>query len=406
MRTIATDNGDTTYHQRFSVPFEYPVTFTHQLFSPDNPHLVQALTRSEAQRRHRVQVFVDDGFSRAWPGISSAVRSYLEQHAAVCELVQDIETVPGGEQSKNRRESAERVMASIAKNHLCRQSFVLAIGGGSALDIVGLAASLVHRGVRLIRVPTTVLAQCDSGVGVKNGIDAYGMKNYAGTFAPPFAVLNDLDLLETLEDRYWFGGIAEAFKVALIADPDLFNFLESHAAQLSQRDSACIASVVQRSAELHLRHIATSGDPFEFGTARPLDFGHWAAHRLEVMSDYALGHGECVGIGIALDTCYAAAAGCLTEQERDRIITAMRNCRLKLWSPLLERKDAGGELLILQGLAAFREHLGGQLTVTLPDTIGTRKEVFSMQTDLIRGAVTTLRDLSCPAGHEAGVVSS
>ena len=93
---------------------------------------------------------------------------------------------------------------------------MVAIGGGAVLDAVGYAAATAHRGVRLIRVPTTVLSQDDSAVGVKNGINAFGKKNFVGSFAPPHAVLNDFDLLRTLQDRDWRAGISEAVKVALL----------------------------------------------------------------------------------------------------------------------------------------------------------------------------------------------
>ena len=165
------------------------------------------------------------------------------------------------------------------------------------MDMAGLAAATAHRGVRHIRIPTTTLSQCDSGVGVKNGINAFGKKNFIGTFAPPFAVINDFQLLAPLSPRDKRAGFAEAVKVACIRSREFFDALEEDAAALAQFQPDAMRKLIRRCAELHMDHIATSGDPFEFGSARPLDFGHWSAHKLEQLSDFKIRHGEAVAIG-------------------------------------------------------------------------------------------------------------
>ncbi len=383
-----------TYHQRISVDYNYPVEFARDILNPDNPLLANTLDRLKEGRRHRVQAFIDSGVVKAWPDISDRLRAYAAAYPEIIDLVHDPETVQGGERAKNSRQAAEQVMESIADHHLCRQSFVLAIGGGSALDIIGLAATLVHRGLRQIRIPTTVLAQNDSGVGVKNGIDAYGVKNFAGTFAPPFAVLIDPTFLTTLEDRYWIGGLGEAFKVALIKDAAFFDYLCRHADALRQRDAEVIEEVVRRSAILHLEHIRDGGDPFEFGASRPLDFGHWSAHRLEVMSGYELSHGYAVAIGVALDAFYAQATGLISAREFDVIVRAMKATGLAVWSSLLERRDPDGTLTVLRGLADFREHLGGELHVTLPGPIGSGVEINEMDPEIIIRGIQALKALA------------
>ena len=380
-----------TYHQRITVHYDYPVHFTRDVLDPANPILAESVDRLHEGRRHRAQVFIDSGVVEAWPGVMEAVHAYADAYSDTIELVGDPEIVPGGERAKNTRQAAERVMESIADHHLCRQSFVIAIGGGSALDIIGLAGALVHRGLRLIRIPSTVLAQNDSAVGVKNGIDAYGVKNYAGTFAPPFAVLIDPLLLRTLEDRYWIGGIGEAFKVALIKDADFFESLCANADRLGARDESAIEALIKRSALLHLEHIREGGDPFEFGTARPLDFGHWSAHRLEVMSGYEIGHGRAVAIGVALDSFYAMETGLISADDFETIIDAMRRVGLPVWSSLLERRDPDGVLSVIQGLADFREHLGGDLLITLPGPIGSRVDIREMDTEILVRGIQALK---------------
>jgi 3-dehydroquinate synthase len=235
------------------------------------------------------------------------------------------------------------------------------------------------------------LAQDDAGVGVKNGMDEHGQKNFVGTFAPPWAVINDSRFLTTLSDRDWIGGVAEAFKVAVIRDAAFFDLLCELAPRLVGRDLRAMERVVRRCAELHLDHIRTSGDPFEFGSARPLDFGHWLGHRLETLSGYEIGHGQGAAIGIALDSCYAAQAGHITSDECERILAGLEACGLPTWHDLLDRRDDAGLLEVLVGLEQFREHLGGRLTVTLPDGIGRGVEIHQMDAGVIERCIGDLR---------------
>ena len=382
---------DEVYHQEISVPFEYPVYFTHGVFDPANDLFTSALDRLNERRRHRAAVYVDSGAADAHPGLLERIREYFHAHADGLELAGAGQTVTGSEAAKTGWSVVREVMWTIGNLHLDRQSFIVAIGGGAVLDMVGFAASLVHRGLRLVRVPTTVVAQNDCGVGVKNGMDEHGQKNFVGTFAPPFAVLNDFSLLGTLAESDWIGGIAEAFKVAMIKDAAFFDFLETSVAALRARDAATMEELIRRCALLHLEHIRTSGDPFELGSARPLDFGHWAGHKIETMTDYAVGHGQAVAVGIAIDSHYAMQRSLITADELERVLSGMEAVGLPTWLDCLTDRTADGTLSILAGLSEFREHLGGALTITLPDGIGGQREVHRMSIDLVEQAVEALR---------------
>ena len=184
--------------QRFSVPYAYPVHFTERLFDPANPVLVETLSRLEPTRRHRCLVFMDEGLMAARGDLADQIGAYARQHAQRMELVAAPIAVPGGERIKNDLYFVEQMQQALYEHHIDRHSYTIVMGGGAVLDAVGLVAATTHRGVRHIRVPTTVLAQCDSGVGVKNGVNLFGQKNFVGSFAPPFAVLNDIDLIESL----------------------------------------------------------------------------------------------------------------------------------------------------------------------------------------------------------------
>jgi 3-dehydroquinate synthase len=386
------DAGQTTVHvQRFAVAYEYPVYFTERLFDPANPVLAEAVTRLESGRRHRCLTFVDEGLLDARPGLPEEVDGYFRSHPRALELVARPIPVPGGERVKNELFFVEQMQRQLFEHAIDRHSYVIAIGGGAMLDAVGLVAATTHRGVRLIRVPTTVLAQDDSGVGVKNGVNLYGVKNFCGTFAPPFAVLNDLDLLMPLAERDKIAGMAEAVKVALIRDGDFFGWLERHADDLITFQRPAVAAMIRRCAELHMRQIAHGGDPFETGSARPLDYGHWSAHKLESLTKHHVRHGEAVAIGMALDARYSVLTGLLAEDQDERICGLLEHLGFRLWHPALEARRQSGSLAILEGLREFREHLGGELTVTLLADIGRGIEVHQIDEARMQAAMAWLK---------------
>jgi 3-dehydroquinate synthase len=380
----------TTHWQRFAVPFEFPVVFTEGVFDPENPALRDALCRLEPAKRHRAVFFVDDGL-KATPPLAEAIRAYAARHADVIELARAPVAVPGGEKIKTDLHFIESMQQTLFELHLDRHSYVVAVGGGAVLDAVGLVAATTHRGVRHVRIPTTVLAQNDSGVGVKNGVNLQGVKNFVGTFAPPFAVLNDLAFVLSLPERDKVAGMAEAVKVALIRDAEFFGWIERHMDDLATFERGAMAHMIRRCAELHMRQIGQGGDPFETGSARPLDYGHWSAHKLESLTRHHVRHGEAVAIGMALDARYSVLAGLLAAGEEERICALLEYLGFQLWHPVLERAGANGEWAILAGLKDFQEHLGGELTVTLLAGIGTGVEVHEIDVECMRQAMHWLK---------------
>lgn len=372
------------------VEWRLKVHFTEDLFHPSNPLFLETL-ESAPGRRAKVLVIVDEALAQAQPALVPAIQAYCASHASRLDLVCPPVPIVGGEAVKNAYFRVSEIHALIDRHHIDRHNYVVAVGGGALLDMVGLAAATAHRGVRHVRVPTTTLAQDDSGVGVKNGINAFGKKNFIGTFAPPFAVLNDFALLATLSDRDKRAGYVEAVKVACIRDQDFFEWIESSTAALARFEPGPMKRLIQRSAELHLNHIATSGDPFEMGSARPLDFGHWAAHKLEQLSEYRLRHGEAVAIGIALDVVYARLRGFLPHHAAQRILSVLERLGFELFSTELLHEDADGQLLVVAGLEEFREHLGGELTITLLQDIGRGFEVHDMTLPLVIQAIHELQ---------------
>jgi 3-dehydroquinate synthase len=359
------------------------VFFTEDVFAPSNPLLREVLADTAS---HKILVVLEDTLAQAHPNLEAQIERYFTTHTEPLHLCRAPILVTGGEQLKNSPTIVSDLHDHIHQYHVDRHSYLVAIGGGALLDVAGFAAATAHRGIRHVRVPTTTLSQADSGVGVKNGLNAFGKKNFIGTFAPPYAVINDFKLLRTLPSNHQRAGYVEAVKVACIRDAAFFAEIEAHAEKLRAFDEEAVKRLIYRCSELHLDHIATGGDPFENGSARPLDFGHWAAHKLEQLSNFRIGHGEAVAIGIALDVIYSRRLGWLAAKDAGRILDLLERLGFFLFADELLKDD------IIDGLEEFREHLGGDLCVTLLRGIGHGVEAHEMNLALILEAVAELRE--------------
>jgi 3-dehydroquinate synthase len=391
LKTLEVSGENRAYIQRFSVSYEFPVYFSRDVFSLSNSVLRDAVSRVPGSAPCKVAFFLDDGVARQMPDLVRRVGAYCAHFSDVMTLAGPVEIVGGGEAAKNDQHLVETFQRHVVDLGIDRHSYVVAIGGGAVLDLIGFVAATTHRGIRHIRIPTTVLAQNDSGIGVKNGVNGFGIKNLLGAFEPPTAVINDSAFIDVLPGRDKRAGMAEAVKVALIRDTRFFDWLEEQAEALALFASEPLDRLIRHCAMLHMRQIAQGGDPFERGSARPLDFGHWAAHKLETLSGYELRHGEAVAIGIALDTRYSVLAGLLPEGDDVRVRRLLERLGFALWHEACEFADPSGKLLLLRGLEDFREHLGGELTVTLLSSLGTGVEVHAMDERLIAEAIAWLR---------------
>jgi 3-dehydroquinate synthase len=378
--------------RRIDLSFHLRVYFTVDVFNGSNSLLKDVLVSGAPGQAQEALIVLDESLAQAQPALATNIELYFAAFPGDLKLVCPPVVIEGGERCKNSYFHVSEIQSQIERYGICRHSYVIAVGGGAILDLVGLAAATAHRGVRHVRIPTTTLSQDDSGVGVKNGINAFGKKNFIGTFSPPFAVINDFQLLASLSPRDKRAGYVEAVKVALIRDAEFFERLERDAPLLREFDPSAMQSLIRRCAELHLNHIATSGDPFEVGSARPLDFGHWAAHKLEQMSEYKIRHGEAVAIGVALDTIYSRNLRFLSASAAERVLSLLEALGFELYANELLHADLQGDLMILNGLEEFREHLGGQLTVTLLKAIGNGFEIHEMNLPKVVEAIYELKD--------------
>lgn len=379
--------------QEFSIAYQYQIHFTEALFATSNALLAEIIRETDKRLPAKLGVVIDAGVNDHHPQLAQAVIDYCGHYSDTITLCGSPLQVQGGEDSKNTFGYVEQVLELINVEKIDRHAFIVAIGGGAVLDMVGFAAAIGHRGIGIIRVPTTVLSQNDSGVGVKNSINYFGKKNFLGTFAPPVAVINDAQFLSTLDDRQWRSGISEAVKVALIKDLSFFEWIENNAAQLADRALQPMQYLIHRCAEMHTDHIG-GGDPFEKGSSRPLDFGHWAAHKLEQLSNFEVFHGEAVAIGICLDVVYSHLLGLIDVEATHRVLKCFSTLGFSLTHPLLSGAESphGLNPELTKGLDEFREHLGGQLTIMLLESLGKGVEYHEMDEKLIGAAVKYLEE--------------
>ncbi len=373
----------------FDIPitFKHRVIFTRDAFAAENSGLADVLSEGGGRR---VLVFLEDTVATAWKALPDQILAYFDKLDLEC---RGVRIFAGGEACKADENLIHDVWREIDNGHIDRHSYVLVIGGGAFLDAVGYAVSTAHRGVRLVRFPTTTLSQDDSGVGVKNAINAFAKKNWIGSFSVPFAVINDFKLLESQDPESSIAGLIEAVKVALVKDGGFFKWIEANVTALAKLERETFEECVKRSALLHARHIAFGGDPFETGSSRPLDFGHWAAHKMEALTNYQLSHAEAVAVGLALDTVYSEKIGFLKTEHADRILKVLQQLGLKTYHPALDWTDARGNRRVLAGLDEFREHLGGELTVLLLSDLGKGVDVHEFDTALLEKSIEQLREM-------------
>jgi 3-dehydroquinate synthase len=373
--------------QSFQVRFEYKVFFTEGLFASSNSLFRDFLAEQKSNTTRKLLFVLDRGVLDAHPQLQQQIRDYMDRQEGFV-LVPEMIVLEGGEEVKNNIAYFDRIVEAVNAYGIDRHSYLVAVGGGSLIDLAGYAAAVSHRGIRHIRIPTTVLSQNDSGVGVKNSINWFSKKNFLGTFAPPAAVFNDFDFLTTLSDVDWRSGMSEAIKVALIKDAPFFEWMEAAADKLAARDMPAMRYLIKRCAELHMQHIG-GGDPFEMGSSRPLDFGHWSAHKLEQLTNFSIRHGEAVAMGIALDSAYSFVSGRLDEKSHQRVIALLQKLRFAISHPLMNINNE--QSAVIAGLNEFREHLGGRLTIMLLRAIGRGEEVHELDNGLLQKASALLQ---------------
>ncbi len=377
---------------------QFVQTYRHQLLSTsafwlaDNPTLVVALGTSAKPETKLLYVLEADLAQYGYDHLPASLIQKATLETASYTLAIEPIWLQGTETCKDNWDGVMAVCQAINDAGIDRHSVVVAVGGGAFLDMVGFGCAIAHRGVQLLRVPTTILAQADSGVGVKSAINAFGKKNFLGAFAVPLAVINDAAFLASLSPDLIRAGLAEAVKVALVKDAAFFAQLELDAVDAIEGNLDKLQQVIQQSALLHLRHICQGGDPFEQGSSRPLDFGHWSAHKAEGLTNFRIAHGLAVAAGLHLDALYSQRMGWLPPEDYTRVKSLLVRMGYDLALGPYGLSPTAGQTThpLLAGLNEFREHLGGRLTLLMLRGIGQPIEVHELDDQIITQAIIDL----------------
>ncbi len=274
-----------------------------------------------------------------------------------------IETLPDGERFKSLP-TFTRLLDALVAARIGRDGAILALGGGVIGDIAGFAAACYQRGIAYVQMPTTLLAQVDSAVGGKTGVNHEAGKNLIGAFHQPRCVISDTATLRTLPERELRAGLAEVIKYGLISDVSFLEWLEAHLDALLQRDPAALEHAIRRSCEIKAGIVAK--DEREQGLRAVLNLGHTFGHAIEAATGYAEWlHGEAVGAGMLVAATLSARLGWLTAADVERIRTLLQRAGLPLKPPAI------GSARALEHMTMDKKTRDGHIRLVLLKRLGT-----------------------------------
>ena len=285
---------------------------------------------------------------------------------------------PAGEENKNL-ETVNEIYKFCLKNKFERGDAILALGGGVTWDIAGFAAATYMRGIKFIQVPTSVLAQCDSSIGGKVGVDFEGVKNVIGAFYQPKSVYINIGTLKTLSKREYFSGFGEIVKHAIIRDASLFEYLENNVEAIKARDTELLSTVIEKNCQIKSEIVAI--DEREAGLREILNFGHTIGHAVESEVDFSMLHGECVSIGMAGITNMAVRMGMLSVNDFNRIISLLQ----KLELPVIYKGLDSDEIYSLMHLD--KKVKKGRINYIVPVKIGEVRITSDIDENIIKEAL-------------------
>jgi len=311
-------------------------------------------------------------------------------------------TIPGGKdpilfddrESAKRLATVESIARQLVRARADRRAIVVAVGGGVVGDVAGFAAATYLRGVRLVHIPTTVVAQVDSSIGGKTGVDLREGKNLVGAFYPPQLVVVDPAFLRTLPHREYRSGLYEVIKYGVIADPALFDFLARRMDAILRRDPKALAYVIQRSIAIKARIV--SADERESGLRQILNFGHTLGHAFETATKYRrFLHGEAIGWGMIAATLLAVARGKLNDASAIRVMRLIASVGPL---PSLRGVRAGA---IRPILASDKKTRGGRVRWVLPRRIGKTEWGIEVPWPVVARTIAELPQIASYAGLKA-----
>ena len=328
--------------------FSYPIWFRK-----DFSFLGEALFREGLGARH-VCIVSDTNVAPLY--LEEAAACFREAGCSVFTYV-----FPAGEENKNLS-TVQALYTCLIEHGLDRKGLLAALGGGVCGDMTGFAAATYLRGIDFIQIPTTLLAQVDSSVGGKTGVDFDSYKNMVGAFHQPRLVYMNMQTLSTLDSEQFACGMGEVIKTGLICDPELISTLESSLDAIRERDSEKLAGVIRRCCEIKAGIVER--DPREKGERALLNLGHTIGHAIEKMKDFSLLHGQCVAAGLVAAGSISVERGLLSGQELERIRSLCLNYDLPVCVQGLDPVE------VLAATRKDKKMENGKIRFILPEGIG------------------------------------
>jgi 3-dehydroquinate synthase len=286
--------------------------------------------------------------------------------------------VPVGEDQKCL-DTAARLYSELSKLNTERTTTIVALGGGVIGDLAGFVAATYMRGVALVQIPTTLLAQCDSSIGGKVAVNHGNLKNQIGTFYHPKLTISDTDTLKTLSVREFCDGLAEVIKYGIIQDDQFFSYLENSIKQIRNLEETALAYIVSRSATI--KSGIVEKDEFDLGLRNILNFGHTIGHAIESVSNLSIWHGEAVAIGMIIESKISETLKLLSKDEVERITKLLKVSGLSVEIPNLDRDQ------IIEAMYHDKKANRGKLKFALPQGIGKVEIIDDIPVEIIKKAL-------------------
>ena len=387
MKTKAKPVSDET-RVELSARAGFAVRFSRDCLSASNPDLADLLRGREPFRRQRVLFVIDAGLAALQPRVADHAAAYVAAHKANLVSAGAPILIEGGEGVKSRPEICDWLRARFFGAGLDGQAHLVVVGGGAVLDTVGYAAATMRRAPRVTRIPTTLLAQASGALSPRCSVNALGRKDALSAFCPPFAVLLDAKWLASLTEREKRAGLAEITRTALAADADFFHWIADHARALGAFERRTLETAARWSARLHWESLAES-DPFDAGKAMPLDFGRWAALRLEAEAGGDLLHGEAAAVGASVDLLLSVLLTGLPPESARAALEVLAGFGLPLWHDALGEADDDGAPALLSALAEYSA--AGSPSVPLLRAAGRPEPCIAVNAEATAAAIEALR---------------
>jgi len=339
-------------------------------------HAGREVRRVLPSKGSRVFVVTSSNVRKRWGGV-------LEQSLQRARLPYVVLEMNDGEPAKHLA-TVEQLAEQMVQAGADRKSLVVALGGGVVGDSAGFLAAIFLRGVPVVQIPTTLLAQVDASIGGKTGVNLKGGKNLVGAFHQPRTVLVDPDVLSTLDDREFRAGLFESLKCGVIRDKALFEFMVRKSPQILQRNKAALQKIITDS--IRVKAQVVSADEKESDLRRILNFGHTVGHALEAATGYShFLHGEAVALGMIAAADIASSAGICPQEVADQIKAA-----IQAYGPLPKVTCASDA--VLSRLSADKKTVAGAVHFVLPQKIGKVKITSDIPAEIIKRAVEQIKN--------------